>query len=171
MHIRVSESFVSALKYPVSPSYTEPQLISKLKIMTVNIAHSGFIDLLDLVSTTTSRIGLTLANSRFYPEERYDTSTMGSRSPLADINKRGKAQPISGVRYEQTRARENVDPDDTRVTGRQIGAKDGGLRQRNEVKRGKEALKKTEGKMVGVRNGLKYRKVDKRSIGSPTDFR
>jgi hypothetical protein len=130
-----------------------------------NIAHSGFNDLLDLVSATSSHIGL----SRFYPEQDYAPLMMGRRLSFLDLDKgKGKAVEALGVRYEQTTARPNEDPNTARATGRQDGpTRDQALRKRNDDKRVKGVVQP----VVGARKGLRYRRVDKRSIGPPTDFR
>jgi hypothetical protein len=138
-------------------------------IASPNIAHSGFNDLIDLVSSTTSRLGVALYNSRFYPEQESYPGDMGKRLPELDKGK-GKAPAVAGVRYEQTKARANVDPADIKATGRRVGPGGGqGMRQRAGDIKGK-GPRREEAAAV-VHNGLRYRKVDKRSIGAPTDFR
>lgn len=136
--------------------------------MTTNIAHSGFNDLIDLVSTTTSRLGLAIANSRFYPEQPLPSPEL--RRPLPPIP---RGADTIGMRHESIKPRPNVGPNAIKASARQAApGRDQGLRQRTEAKDRGIGVKKAEGVVgEGMRNGLRYRKVDKRLIGAPTDFR
>lgn len=86
----------------------------------------------------------------------------------------GKAKdreiPTTGVRYEQTKARNNIDPNDVKATSKQVGQTRDNPRQRGGKQEGRQGV--TSPSPLGpARNGLRYRKVDKRLIGAPTDFR
>ncbi|RXK35938.1 AGC/NDR/NDR protein kinase [Tremella mesenterica] len=97
----------------------------------VHLAHSGFIDLLSLVSSTPSRL---LGYPRLLDQEE-----------------------LIGVRCEDTTSRPNVDPDAI-------------LTQEPEMRPPKPPKKDVPDR-AKEKDELKKRKVDKKDIGPPTDFR
>ena len=153
-----------------------------------HIVHSGFNDLINLVASTPSRLSVSIApNSRGIRSTASRlTSSGGKRHKKSrDRGRTGESRPdegLIGVRYEQVRARANVDPNDPRNkkwgtkmttpvetkairdTGSSRGGRAGGL-----ARGGRAGA-------VGARDQwkdgeLRRIKVDKRMIGPPTDFR
>ncbi|ORY35880.1 kinase-like domain-containing protein [Naematelia encephala] len=128
-----------------------------------HFAHSGFHDLINLVASTPSRLGANLAsNSRLLISTPSSVVPGGKRRK--DKWELVNLDELVGVRYEAMEARSNVDPNAARggvaPRGRRAGAaarggKPGGGVGREEWKNGQ----------------LRKRKVDKRIIGPPTDFR
>lgn len=134
------------LGFQLSPQCTLSHRHSSLESMAVsplsNITHSGYQGLIDLVTTTTSRLSLSLPSYLLL----VDTTSSVERSDMRRMSRDlGKAKDreiqTTGVRYEQTKARPNVDPSNVRATGRQAGQPNDDLRRRGGRQQGKHGVK------------------------------
>jgi hypothetical protein len=133
--------------------------------------HSGFVDLVNLVASTPSRLGLTLANSRFF-----GSSPPGSpplNGPARGWNRGGGGvdEEVIGVPYDRMAAWPNVDPNDRaaavgKILGMPSSSPVNGM-PRVGVERPAGVERHAQAAVVELRK----RKVDKRIIGVPTDFR
>jgi hypothetical protein len=112
--------------------------------------HSGFVDLASLIATTPSRL---VPSSRLWanPASGYNPIPSSTAAPVSVLDR---------MESGEKRGKENMDPRKQRGAvaargGRAGGAGRGGRAGGNAIKAGE----------------LRRRKVDKRMIGPPTDFR
>ena len=135
-------------------NHTIPAIRHNKHIMTTkpgasHFVHSGFVDLATLIASTPSRL---IGQSRLW----------ASSQPYNAILRPTGDWEYAGMPYASDGVKEVMDPmfrDSKTMRGGTAG-------------RGGKASGLGRGGKVGMRNGeLRHRKVDKRTIGHPTDFR
>jgi hypothetical protein len=125
-----------------------------------HILHSGFVDLANLITSTPSRL---IPASRRWSNQQPSPNRVykqGGRK-LDD-----EPWDLAGVPYERHVAKENTDPSDRLLPPRGGPAGRGG-RAGGVARGGMAAGGRADQKHVELRR----RRVDKRMIGPPTDFR
>lgn len=147
-----------------------------------HVLHSGFVDLVDLISHTTSKLGVQVASSRFLSglpssldtrENRFPGAYPARKTERQDQQRRDSKYHVEGIPYEQTQARSNVDPNAVPRGDRAGGQGKGKERERDRERELRERQKISSMAQAHMKmpTPLKYRKVDKREIGPPMDFR
>jgi hypothetical protein len=126
--------------------------------------HSGFVDLVNLVASTPSRLGLTLANSRFFGNSPPGSPPLNAPTRGWNRGGGGEGEEVIGVPYDRMVAWPNVDPNArAAAVGKILGPPSGSPKDG----RARVGLERQTQAAVELRK----RKVDKRIIGVPTDFR